>query len=89
MSRLKKVAKITLEEERQLMIARQVDKIREEIEQLAIRADRLSEELSDSDSKSFSKEVVAKLYELAYDGYQFNKLSDKLRDEIIDDADLV
>jgi hypothetical protein len=84
MSRLKKLAKITLQEERKLMLARQIDDIRSQLEQVAIRCDRLSEELGE-DQDTFKSQVVDKLYELVYSGYDFNKVSDKMRDEVVDD----
>ncbi len=89
MNRLKKIAKISYEEERKLMLARQVDEIRFQIEQLAIRADRLSSDLDKDDAEGFSREVVSKLYDIAYNGYSFNKLSDKMRDEVVENADLI
>jgi hypothetical protein len=82
MSRLKRVAKITWEEERQLMLARQVDQMKLDIEQLAIRADRLSEELADED---FKVKVVDVLYDMIYNSYNFNAVSDKIRDEVVDE----
>lgn len=82
MSRLKKIAKITWEEERKLMMARQLDQVRLDIEQLAIRCDRLSEELGDD---NFNKKVVSVLYDMVYGGYNFNSVSDKIRDEVVED----
>lgn len=84
MSRLKRISKITLQEERQLMLARQIDDIRSQLEQLAIRCDRLSEEL-DEEEDTFKKQVVDKLYDIVYNGYSFNAVSDKMRDKIVDD----